>query len=330
MSGLAAGDSLGATSEFLPLSAIPELYCKYKDRGWPFRQVGGGCWQPGEPTDDTDMAMCMVRSFLELGKFDGEDIAQRFVEWMENIPKDIGITTRRTLNCVRAGTSWFEGGLELYRRNPQAWSNGGLMRNGVIPGMAESLEEAFRMTVHHNLITHYAPLPVICCAAQTYLIWEFLKKRNPLEADWLMLFREKFISWLETTDDSICQRWQQIVKADIEQAWEVFNEGHWNPESFNPFEVSYAGRQGYCLLTLEIAVWAAHWSLCDDPFPVPEGFPAEVFEKRGPYVLGWVAMLGNDCDTYAATAGPLIAAIHNGLPEEMTEGLLINDELASL
>jgi len=38
-------------------------------------------------------------------------------------------------------------------------------------------------------------------------------------------------------------------------------------------------------------------------------------------VLGWVAMIGHDSDTYGAAAGPLIAAAHQGLPSELTAGL---------
>ena len=38
-------------------------------------------------------------------------------------------------------------------------------------------------------------------------------------------------------------------------------------------------------------------------------------------MLGWVALVGNDSDTYGATAGPLIAAAHGGLPAEMTDSL---------
>ncbi len=62
MLGLAAGDSLGSTSEFCAQSSVPEVYNRYKAEGWPFKQVGQGsfAWKPGEPTDDSAMAMCIV------------------------------------------------------------------------------------------------------------------------------------------------------------------------------------------------------------------------------------------------------------------------------
>ena len=65
-----------------------------------------------------------------------------------------------------------------------------------------------------------------------------------------------------------------------------------------------------------------HWSLREAPFPAPAGFPQEVFQRTGPFVLGWVAMIGHDSDTYGAAAGPLITAAYGELPTQLTEGLL--------
>ena len=106
LAGLAAGDSLGSTTEFCTRDQVLSAYAEHKAEGWPWRQVGGGPfgWALGEPTDDTDMAVCMMRSYRELGSFDGEDVARRFVEWMESGPRDIGGTTARTLRRVAGGT----------------------------------------------------------------------------------------------------------------------------------------------------------------------------------------------------------------------------------
>jgi hypothetical protein len=45
---------------------------------------------------------------------------------------------------------------------------------------------------------------------------------------------------------------------------------------------------------------------------------------RGSYSLAAVALIGHDSDTYAATAGPMIAAATGQVPAEFTEGLEIN------
>ena len=323
LAGLAAGDSLGSTSEFVPQSRIPQLYEEYHDRGWPFRQVGGGScnWKPGQPTDDTEMAMCLVRSFRELGRFDGEDVARRFVRWMRGDPPDIGGTTRLTLSTIAGGTPWHEGALAEYQANPTNAANGSLMRNGVVPGMVADLDDAFDVTLSHGVMTHYAPLPQICCAAQTYLIRQLLEGRQPFAGDWVGELQGRFEMWLGAAAGEVVHRWHENVLDHLPGAWATLHQADWDADSFNPFAISYSGRAGYCLLTLQIAVWAAQWSLRDAPFAVPTGFPAEVFDRRGPWVLGWVAMIGHDSDTYGAAAGPLIAAAHGRMPEALTEGL---------
>ena len=325
LAGLAAGDSLGSTSEFVAQSRIPELYRKYRDQGWPFRQVGGGSfgWKPGQPTDDTDMALCLVRSYRELGRFDGEDVSRRFVEWMRGGPPDIGGTTHTTLSGIANGTPWFEGGLAEYRRNPNGAANGSLMRNGVVAGMANSLADALRISLLHGVMTHYALLPQICCAAQTYLIWRLLEGGRPFAGDWLAEFQACFEGWLDRADDELVRQWHENVAQDMSAAWVTFAEADWDADTFDPFDISYGGRAGYCLLTLQIAVWAVQWSLREAPLPVPDGFPGEAFCRQGPWVLAWVAMIGHDSDTYGAAAGPMIAAAHDGLPEDLTRDLWV-------
>src|SRR5438552_2947592 len=112
LSGLAAGDSIGASVEFLPQDEIPDAYAELKSKGWPWRSVGGGPfnWQPGEPTDDTMMAWAIVRACINEGEFDPQAIAAAFVEWLHSHPKDIGGTTRRVLVRLAAGVPWHEAG----------------------------------------------------------------------------------------------------------------------------------------------------------------------------------------------------------------------------
>lgn len=330
LSGLAAGDSLGSTSEFIPQSRIPALYERYSSQGWPFRQVGGRLWSPGEPTDDTEMAMCIVSSVIENKDFIPSDIAQRFVKWMKGGPKDIGLTTYHTLLNLESGAPWYEGGLSLYEYNKKAWSNGSLMRNGVIPALAESLDEAYHMTLAHNLMTHYAPLPVLCSVIHTYLLWQSLQGDNPLAGDWLNEALNLFDKWLESDNTSAYEKWKQTVGNDYNESKHFLVKHLSSVAEFDPFTTNYSGRDGYCLLTLQIAIWGLSKSLNKKAPPVPTGFPAEVFERTGPYALSWIAMIGHDSDTYGAVAGPLIAAVHKGLPAEMIQGLYAIEQLEGL
>lgn len=329
---LAVGDSLGSTSEFTAREEVLEIYGQYRDRGWPFAHVGGGYfnWRPGQPTDDGETAACMVRSFVELGKFDPEDIAKRLVKWVESDPKDVGTTTLMGIANIKQGCPWYEGGLKDFQRRPMNASNGSLMRNGVIPGMADTLDDAYRLSLYQGIMTHYAPRPVLSCALHTYLIWKFLEGENPLESNWvakkswLKIFRESWCDWLDRSkDDKVVSSWRTNVGAELDKAWTTLKESDFDPDSFNPYVYSPRGGAGYVLTTLQIAIWATHWSQRREPFRVPEGYPPEVFDKTGPWILGWVAMTGGDTDSYGSTAGPIIAAAHKGIPDELIEGLEI-------
>jgi len=335
LSGLAAGDLLGSTTEFIAQERVPQVYAQYRDKGWPFKAVGGGSfgWAPGEPTDDTDMSMCIVRTFLRHGRFNPEAVAQEFVGWLNTRPRDIGGTTARTLGSLRSGVSWFEAGREEYDANPNGAANGSLMRNGVVAAMAENLDDALTFTLQHGIITHFAPLPVLSCAAQTWATWRLLEGAQPFVSGWVDSFQSTWSEWLTGAKDPYVAKWHEHVGIErLEQAWDTFRRACWPPDSFDPFTENYAGRAGYCLLTLQIAVWASYWSSrgSDTLFPVPDGFPADVFEKRGAWCVGWPAMIGYDADTYGAAAGPLIAAEHGPIPESMIEGLMALREFDAL
>lgn len=89
--GLAIGDALGATTEFMTPHEIKAKYKVHK------KMIGGG-WlylKPGQVTDDTEMSMAIGRAILQKGKWDIEEIAQEFLKWMRSKPADIGATCRR-------------------------------------------------------------------------------------------------------------------------------------------------------------------------------------------------------------------------------------------
>ena len=334
LTGLAAGDSLGSTTEFADRAEVLAAYRRFSPLGWPFAQVGGGAfdWEPGAPTDDTAMALCLVRSFRELGRFDGADVARRFVGWMRSGPPDVGGTTRRALSAVDAGTPWWAGGRAAWIADFANAANGSLMRNGVVPGTSTSADDALRISVLHGIITHYAPLCVVCCAAHTWLIADALSGGEVLRQGgegWVPRFLARWRAWLAGCDDEHVARWRDdewmgraLAKAERALLRTPFGIGGWDP-----FRAGYPEHGGYVVLTLQIAVWIAAMSVSDAPYPAPAGLPDEVFSRRGPWVLGWTAMIGKDCDTYGAVAGPLVAALHGGLPDELTRGLRALDEV---
>ena len=98
--GLALGDALGATTEFM----LPgEIRAQYKVH----RKIIGGGWlglKPGHVTDDTEMSLAISRSITFCGEWNLEDIARNFVNWMRSKPIDIGSTVRKGIrNYMRTG-----------------------------------------------------------------------------------------------------------------------------------------------------------------------------------------------------------------------------------
>jgi ADP-ribosyl-[dinitrogen reductase] hydrolase len=91
--GLAIGDALGATVEFMTPREIATQY-KVHDT------IRGGGWlklKPGQVTDDTTMALALGDAILLTGRVDALSAARAFDDWMRAKPVDIGNTVRRGL-----------------------------------------------------------------------------------------------------------------------------------------------------------------------------------------------------------------------------------------
>lgn len=119
--GLAIGDALGAPLEFQerrdPTQYVTEM-------------VGGGWLQlpPGHWTDDTQMTLCIVDSLLTKRVFDPDDIAQRFVAWLQTNPADVGNHTRYVLSSIGKGVPWEIASVKAQEESPHNAPNGSLMR----------------------------------------------------------------------------------------------------------------------------------------------------------------------------------------------------------
>ncbi len=92
--GLALGDALGATVEFMTPREIAHHLGVH-------REIGGGGWlrlAPGQVTDDTGMALALGAAILaDGGRVEPLACAKAFDAWMRGKPVDIGNTVRRNL-----------------------------------------------------------------------------------------------------------------------------------------------------------------------------------------------------------------------------------------
>ncbi|MFH8607238.1 ADP-ribosylglycohydrolase family protein [Streptomyces sp. NPDC018029] len=122
--GSAVGDALGAPFEFGAEGAFSARFpTAGDDRARDM--CGGGGWDPGEATDDTQMAVHVADSLLERGGLDLPDIFARFQRWAADEPKDIGLQTEDVLTN---GRPWDLAAQAHYQVNLRAAGNGSLMR----------------------------------------------------------------------------------------------------------------------------------------------------------------------------------------------------------
>ncbi|MFB7654636.1 MULTISPECIES: ADP-ribosylglycohydrolase family protein [unclassified Streptomyces] len=120
--GSAVGDALGAPFEFGPGGAFSE---RFPGPGHGGEMCGGGGWDPGEATDDTQMAVLIAESLLGRGGLDLPDVFGRFRRWAAADPKDIGLQTEAVLT---SGDPWDTAAALHFQVNGRGAGNGALMR----------------------------------------------------------------------------------------------------------------------------------------------------------------------------------------------------------
>ncbi|HEY9366868.1 ADP-ribosylglycohydrolase family protein [Streptomyces sp.] len=118
--GSAVGDALGAPFEF----GLPGAFTERFPDGVG-EMCGGAGWDPGEATDDTQMAVLVGESLLDRGGLDLPDVFDRFRRWAAGEPKDIGLQTEDVLG---SGDPWDTAAALHFQFNGRAAGNGSLMR----------------------------------------------------------------------------------------------------------------------------------------------------------------------------------------------------------
>ena len=152
--GLALGDALGATVEFMLPGEIRALHGVH-------REITGGGWlrlRPGAVTDDTQMSIWMGRAIANGGGWDLRRAAVHLAAWLRTGPADVGNTVRRGLRRFVV-----EGTLEG-EPSPGDAGNGAAMR--MLPVALATLadhEAMRRAAVEQGRLTHHHPLSDAAC-----------------------------------------------------------------------------------------------------------------------------------------------------------------------
>jgi ADP-ribosyl-[dinitrogen reductase] hydrolase len=180
--GLACGDALGRPLEFKSSAQIAS------EHGRVTEMLGHGTHgQPtGTVTDDTDMMLCIGRSLAEQQAFDGQDIADRFAEWYDDGPFDIGLMTADAISEYQSGTSWRDAGREVWQRRSEGSNagNGSIMRCAPHAiAFAEEPDTLERVSKQSSAITHHDPRCQYGCVLLNQTIAGFLRGAESPLAD---------------------------------------------------------------------------------------------------------------------------------------------------
>ncbi|WP_327108729.1 ADP-ribosylglycohydrolase family protein [Nonomuraea glycinis] len=177
--GSAVGDALGAPFEFGAAGAFSGRFPV--SSGGDGEMCGGGGWDPGEATDDTQMAVHLAESLLERGGLDLPDVFARFQRWAADEPKDIGLQTEEVLTN---GMPWDLAAGFHFQSTRRAAGNGSLMRATTsavyfaADGRAATMDAARRIAA----LTHGDPAAWEGTAVYHELLRVALDGGDPVEA----------------------------------------------------------------------------------------------------------------------------------------------------
>jgi ADP-ribosylglycohydrolase len=260
--GLAVGDALGAGYEVAsaPFTGTAEM-------------IGGGLggFAPGEWTDDTSMAICVVQ-VAATGHLAATAVAGRFLDWYRSHPPDVGNQTRDVLStATHAGEVAARAAQRFARRPNSSAGNGALMRTAPVALAHLGDDTAIVATAHEiSALTHADPLSGEACALWCIAIDRAIREQrlDGIRDGLGLLAADRAAWWRERLDEA--------------------EQGHL--DRFRP--------NGYVVTALQ----AAHGAIATTPIPTDE--PARHLQDTLHRVIG----IGDDTDTTAAIAGQLLGA----------------------
>jgi ADP-ribosyl-[dinitrogen reductase] hydrolase len=221
--GLAAGDALGATLEFLPAAEVRRRYQVHREI------IGGGWvgWRAGQGTDDTDLAYAVAHAYA--GGYSLDRVGEAFLAWLRSSPRDIGATTRAALReLARTGDPRTSGQAVLHEH---AAGNGALMR-ALPTGLAQSDPTCRRRDATEiAAITHADPRCTQASVAYCDLADALLEGANPTQAVAQVLATSPVNGQVRDVIAAAARSWSTAASRTLRPT-------------------------GYVLDTLQVAVWA--------------------------------------------------------------------------
>jgi len=226
--GVACGDALGGTLEFMSKKQCIKKYGYLKDI------IGGGPWElaPGEITDDTAMTIAVAKGILENPANPVDSIGHKFMEWFDSHPKDVGNTIRLALEEYGRVRDWKKASYYAHEiSGGRSAGNGSLMR--CLPAALYYDSEFDRMvdvTEAQSSLTHYDEKAGEACVLYNTLVYEYLKdepkmpvihrllKKYPYYGRVLEICKEDLEPSGYVVDTLLCALWCFINTTSFEEA----------------------------------------------------------------------------------------------------------------
>jgi ADP-ribosyl-[dinitrogen reductase] hydrolase len=150
--GLAVGDALGAPVEG---SSAEDL------GGRQTEMTGGGQrgLRPGQGTGDTEMALRLATSLIEIGAYDADRALVAYVDWYRTDPPGISDHMRQVLASVAGGSDAYRATSSVHFGGEVTSGNGAVMRTTPLGIAFAGREDALRdATLADAALTHFDPL----------------------------------------------------------------------------------------------------------------------------------------------------------------------------
>ncbi|WP_018505842.1 ADP-ribosylglycohydrolase family protein [Parafrankia discariae] len=163
--GLAAGDALGATLEFMSPEEIRRRH------GVHTEITGGGAfgWRPGQGTDDTDLTIAVARAYADGYQLGA--VTEHFLRWYRGRPRDIGGMTAASLGRIADGEEPLAAGAAATAAARGGGAGNGSLMRALPTGLARSHpDRCAHEAAEISAVTHADPRCVHACVAYTAIV----------------------------------------------------------------------------------------------------------------------------------------------------------------
>ena len=175
--GVAIGDALGATTEFMSAEEVRRTYGKVTDI------IGGGYFRlkPGEVTDDTAMTIAVAKGIIRNKENPIVEIGEEFLRWYKTDPPDVGNIIRTVFSLYDG--DWFDAAYRACEElGGRCAGNGSLMRCLPIALAYADREKMEEITALHSRMTHADDEATEACLIYNRIAFRLLRGEKLLEA----------------------------------------------------------------------------------------------------------------------------------------------------